>query len=131
MIKLTELLALDNVVAPQDCGTAPVTGTYVDVSNAGRFVALAKAGAVTAAKTLTVQLLQATSSGGAGAKNLGAAVVVAGAGGNAPADVKIEKQATDLDGAGGFVFVTAQLTINEAGKLGEAWLVRGDRRYQP
>lgn len=129
--KLTEALALDCIVAPQDVGTADVTGAWKDVSGANRFSVLAKAGAVTAAKTLTVQLRQATSAAGAGAKDLGAPVVVAGAGGAAPADVVVEKHVSDLDGAGGFSFVTAVLRINEAAKLGSAWLVRGDRRYAP
>lgn len=131
MKKLTEALALDCIVAPQDVGTADLTGAWIDVTHAGRFAVLAKAGAVTAAKTLTVQLRQATSAAGAGAKDLGAPVVVAGAGGNAPADVVVEKKDTDLDGAGGFGFVTAVLRVNEAGKLGSAWLARGERRYTP
>src|SRR5690606_615051 len=59
MQKLTEALDFRSIIAPQDVGTADVTGTYVDVSDAERFVVLAKAGAVTAGKILTVQLMQA------------------------------------------------------------------------
>ena len=53
--KLTEELQFDCIVAPADVGTADVTGSWVDVSNAMRFVVLAKAGPVTAAKALAVQ----------------------------------------------------------------------------
>ncbi len=129
--KLTEALAFDCLIAPQDVGTADVTGTFVDVSACQRFAVLAKAGAVTAGKILTVQLRQAKDAAGTGAKDLGAPVTAAGAGGNAPADVEIEKQTGELDGANGFTHVTAVLGIDENAKLGAAYLVRGDRRYVP
>ena len=130
-MKLTEALAFDCLVAPQDVGTADITGTFVDVSDCKRFVVLAKAGAVTAAKILTVQLRQAKDAAGTAAKNLGAAVTSVGAGGNPPADVEIEKDAGDLDATNGFTHVTAVLGIDENAKLGAAYLVRGDRRYVP
>ena len=129
--KLTERLDLQSIIAPQDVGTADVTGTYVDVSKAGRFVVLAKAGAVTAAKILTVQLMQAQDAAGTGAKVLGAAVTAAGAGGAAPADIEIEKKVEELDGANGFTHVTAVLGIDENAKLGAAWIALGDRRFRP
>lgn len=129
--KLTERLDLQSIIAPADVGTADVTGTYVDVSKAGRFVVLAKAGAVTAGKILTVQLMQAQDAAGTGAKVLGAAVTAAGAGGAAPADVEVEKKVEELDGANGFTHVTATLGIDENAKLGAAWIALGDRRYRP
>lgn len=131
MKKLLEDLAIDCIIAPQDVGTADVTGSYVDVSKSERFAVLAKAGAVTAAKILTVQLLQAKDAAGTAAKNLGAAVTAAGAGGAAPADVEIEKLGSDLDSANGFTHVTAVLGIDENAKLGAAYVIRGERRYQP
>ena len=130
-MKLTEALQFDCIVPPQDVGTADVTGTFTDVSNCKRFVVLAKAGAVTAAKILTVQLRQAKDAAGTGAKDLGAPVTSVGAGGNPPADVEIEKCSGDLDAGNGFTHVTAVLGIDEAAKLGAAYLVRGDRRYVP
>ena len=129
--KLTEALAIDCIVPPQDVGTADVTGTWIDVSKAGRFVVLAKAGAVTAGKILTVQLRQAQDASGTGAKDLGTAVTAVGVGGAAPPDVEIEHANGTLDGAGGFTHVTAVLGIDENAKLGAAWVVRGDRRYVP
>lgn len=129
--KLTERLDLQSIIASQDVGTANVTGTFVDVSKAERFVVLAKAGAVTAGKILTVQLRQAQDAAGTGAKDLGAAVTAVGVGGAAPPDVEVEKQLDELDGANGFTHVTAVLGIDEAAKLGAAWIVLGDRRYRP
>src|SRR5256885_148644 len=111
--KLTEALAFDCIVPPQDVGTADVTGAFVDVSDCHRFAVLAKAGAVTAAKILTVQLRQAKDAAGTGAKDLGAPVTSVGAGGTPPADVEIEKLCSDLDGANGFTHVTAVLRIDE------------------
>ncbi len=129
--KLTEALAFDALVAPQDVGTAPVTSAYKDATDAGRVVVLAKAGAVTAGKALTVQVKQATSAAGAGAKNLGAAVVSVGVGGAAPPDVEIEIRDEDFDAKNGFTFVAVTLSIDEAAKLGAAYLVQGNRRYVP
>jgi hypothetical protein len=129
--KLTEALQFDCIVPPQDVGTADVTGTFVDVSDCSRFVVLAKAGAVTAAKILSVQLRQAKDAAGTAAKDLGAPVTSVGAGGNAPADIEIEKYAGELDAVNGFTHVTAVLGIDENAKLGAAYLVRGDRRYVP
>ena len=129
--KLTERLDFRALVAPQDVGTAPVTSSYIDVTDAGRIVLLAKAGAVTAAKILTVQAKQATSAAGAGAKNLGAAVQSVGVGGAAPPDVEIEFGDADFDAKNGFVFVAVTLSIDEAAKLGAAYLVQGQRRYVP
>jgi hypothetical protein len=129
--KLTEALAFDCIVPPQDVGTADVTGAFVDVTDAGRFVVLAKAGAVTAGKILSVQLRQAKDAAGTAAKDLGAPVTSVGVGGAAPPDIEIEKTPFDLDGANGFTHVTAVLGIDENAKLGAAYLVRGDRRYVP
>jgi hypothetical protein len=130
--KLTEALQIDCLIAPQDVGTADVTGaTYIDVTGCKRFVIAAKAGAVTAAKILTVTPMQAKDAAGTDAKALGDAVAVAGAGGNAPADVEIEKLSADLDAAGGFTHVSVKLGIDENAKLGAAYLIRGERRYAP
>mgnify|MGYP000904007509 FL=1 len=131
MKKLLEALDVQCIIAPQDVGTADVTGTYVDVSNAERVVLLAKAGAVTAGKILTVTPMQATDTSGTSAKALGSASTATGAGGNAPADVEIEIAASDLDAANGFKCVTVVLGIDENAKLGAAYIVKGDRRYQP
>ena len=129
--KLTEALAFDCIVAPQDVGTADVTGAWTDVSQCGRFTVLAKAGAVTAAKILTVLLRQAKDVAGTAAKDLGAPVTSVGVGGAAPPDVEVEKQTSELDGTNGFTHVTAVLGIDENAKLGAAYLVRGNRKYVP
>ena len=132
MKTLTEELTVDRLIEPQDVGTADVTGAvYKDVSDCDRIRILASAGAVTAAKILTVQPMQAQDAAGTGAKVLGAASTAAGAGGAAPAGVDIEILTSALDVAGGFTFVSVTLGIDENAKLGAAWLVRGRRRYQP
>lgn len=130
--KLTEALAIDCLIAPQDVGTADVTSAaYVHVRDYKRFVIAAKAGAVTAGKILTVTPKQATSAAGAGAKALGSASTAAGAGGNAPADVEIEFRAEELDHENGFEYVGVTLGIDENAKLGAAYLIRGEPRYSP
>ena len=130
-MKLTEALAFDALVAPQDVGTAPVTSGYLDVTDAGRVVLLAKAGAVTAGKILTVQAKQAQDDQGTGAKDLGAAVQSVGVGGAAPPDVEVEFGEHDFDAKNGFTHVAVTLSIDEAAKLGAAYLVQGQRRYVP
>ena len=131
MKKLTEALEIDCLIAPQDVGTADVTGSYKSVVDCKRFVICGKAGAVTAAKILTVTPMQAQDSAGTGAKALGSAVTAAGAGGAAPADIEIEFQSDELDHAGGFTHVTCVLGIDENAKLGAAYLIRGERRFCP
>src|SRR5437870_7001960 len=121
--KLTEALAFDCIVAPQDVGTADVTGAWTSVADAKRFVVLAKAGAVTAAKILTVQLRQAKDAAGTGAKDLGTPVTAAGAGGNPPAVVVIEKIGADLHTAKRYTHVTAVPGLDENRKLRPAFLL--------
>ncbi|MCK6478583.1 MAG: hypothetical protein HUU06_11440 [Planctomycetaceae bacterium] len=129
--KLTEAVAFDALVPPQDVGTAPVTSGYLDCTHAGRIVLLAKAGAVTAGKVLTVQARQAKDAAGTGAKELGVAATAAGVGGASPPDVEVEFVPEDLDGKNGFTHVGVTLSIDEAAKLGAAYLARGNRRYGP
>lgn len=131
-MKTLERLKVTRLIEPQDVGTADVTSGYKDVSLSKKAVILASAGAVTAAKILTVQPMQATSAAGANAKVLGAAVTAAGAGGNAPTEVKIEIDVgNDMDGAGGFKYLAVTLGIDENAKLGSAWLVEDERRFTP
>lgn len=129
MKKLLEWLACHSLIEPKDVGTADITSSYIDVTNYGRGVFLARAGAVTAAKVLTVTPMQAKDTSGTDAKALGSAVTAAGAGGAAPAKVEIEFATSDLDHANGFKCVAVKLGIDEDGKLGEAWLVLGEPRY--
>jgi len=113
------------IIAPQDVGTADVTGTYVDVTAWKSFRIVSKAGAVTAAKILTAQVKAASDAAGTGAVNQGAAVNEAGAGGNPPATIVQSVNVADLPA--GKPFVTVVLRIDEDAKLGTAALVRTDR----
>jgi len=123
--RMDEVHKATAVIAPQDVGTGDVTGSWVDARDAEKVQVFAQAGAVTADKILTVTLMQATSSGGAGAKAVGSPVTSVGVGGAAPPAVKFEKYVGEIDSAGGFRYVTAKLRIDEAAKLGSAWIVLG------
>jgi hypothetical protein len=130
MKMLTEKYDFLRAIEPQDVGTLDVTSAvYRDMSGVRRAVILASAGAVTAGKILTVTPLQATAADGTDSKALGDAVAKVGAGGNAPAQVTIEIRTEQLDSANGFKYVGVKLGIDENGKLGEAWIVLGEKRY--
>ena len=128
MQQMTELLNIESIVAPQDVGTADVTGSWADMRRAGRFAVLAQAGACTDGSEFTVQLRQATSAAGANAKDLGDPVTVAGVGGAAPEQVVIEHVQGGLDLNGGLFYVTAVLGVDEDAILGSAWVIRDDNR---
>jgi len=68
--KLLERLQLVMGCEPQDLDTAGITGDYVSMKNYGRLLIVVQAGDGTAGSDLTVDLYQATSVAGAGAKVL-------------------------------------------------------------
>lgn len=126
---MAERAAYDVGVAPQDVGTADITGDWFPMADYRRVAAvgLAEASAATD-ETLTVTLQQATDGSGTGAKDLGAAVTATSAGAGEDMSAVAEAQAEDMDT--GFTHVAVMVGHSEAEKLGSAVLVRGDGRYR-
>ncbi len=117
-------------VAPQSmAAAATATSGWIAVGTAkwAKILALVGAGA----GTLAVKLEQATSSGGAGAKDLATAAqtgITALATGAAQADVSID-QYLDVDGGFGFIRLSGTMT-GGAGTLASASLELGPAAWQ-
>lgn len=116
-------------VAPQNVGTADVTGGWHPMAMFRRVAAVAQAeAAAAAAEALTVTLQQATDDTGTGAKDLGAAVTVTADAVGDELIATVEAQAEDMDA--GFTHVAVKVGHSEAGQTGSATLVRGDGRFR-
>jgi hypothetical protein len=131
-LKPSDRNALLGVVNPQSATTAKSTGWV----NAGLFeslLAVVKAGAITATGTVDAKLEQATSSAGAGAKDItGKAITqLTAAGTDDNKQALINCQSEDLDVANGFAFARLTITPATAAALidGELWGL--DARYPP
>lgn len=129
MNKLGEILQPTLAVAPQDIGTADVTGSYISMSGCNRVLAVLTTEALTAGQTATIELLQATDSSGTGAKALKTAVT-----GTSTAEVlavtaEVEVNGDEFDTNNGFSYFAVKVTCSEAGKLGSALAIKGDLRY--
>jgi len=129
MNKLAEELIPVLAVAPQDIGTADVTGSYLPMADANRMLAVVTTAALTAGQTATIELLQATDASGTGAKALKAAVT-----GTSTAEVlsvtaQVEVLADEFDTNNDFAFFAVKVTCSETGKLGSAVAIKGDLRY--
>jgi len=125
---LTEQIDVVAAVAPQDIGTADVTGAYVAVGNYRIILATLITEALTDTKLATVELLQATDSSGTGAKALVSAVTSV-ADGAVAVIAEVGADIDDLDSNNDFAFVAVKVTCDEAGKLGAATLALGGKRY--
>lgn len=125
---ISEEVRVDSAIAPTNIQAGTETGTWVSMANYRRVLAVLTSAAPAAGKDVTLQLMQATSAAGAGAKALSALVTVVSTG--AAIETTVEAQASDLDLVNGFGYVTAQVTCNDAVAVqGAALLIRGDARF--
>lgn len=128
MNKLAEELTVKQAIAPQDIGTADVTGGYLEMVGNRLLVVLTTA-SLTAGKIATIELLQATSSAGANAKALKAAVTGTAPTGNGAVTVQVEVLGDEFDTNNGFKYVAAKATCDEDAKVGAALAIFGGLRY--
>ncbi|MCL6453556.1 MAG: hypothetical protein K6T78_08005 [Alicyclobacillus sp.] len=128
MRKISEAVRIDTAFAPVDVATNDQTGAWVEMADYRRVLAYATTAAVANGKHVTLQLLQARDANGTGSKALSDVVTVTSTGGAVTASV--EAQASDLDLANGYGFVTAQVTCDDGSAVvGTAILIRGDARF--
>lgn len=120
------------VTSPVSQGVGAVSTGYIDVSNYESILAEVLVGVFGASATVDAKLEQATTSGGAGVKDVtGKAItqLVAAGGNNRQALINCEQ--AELDTNGGFKFVRLTITVATAATL-VAGLLRGvGARYQP
>lgn len=129
MNKLAEKLSVVQAIAPQDIGTADVTGSYISMAGCNRVLAVLTTASLTAGKVATIELLQATSAAGANVKALKAVVTGTAPTGNGAVTVQVEVMADEFDTNNGFIYFAAKVTCNEDGKVGAAVAIKGDLRY--
>ena len=108
--KITEDLRTDIALASTAAAGGATSPLYVSMAEAQRIAVVAVAH-MEHNSSMTVQMLQATSSAGAGSKNLGTAVVFTNDT-HTHRDIigRVEKMATDLDDANGFIYVGVKVT---------------------
>ncbi|MFD1675413.1 hypothetical protein [Alicyclobacillus fodiniaquatilis] len=122
---ISETVKIDQAFAPADI-SATKTSAYFSMANYRRVLAVSNVASIAEGKTTTIQLMQATDDQGTGAKVLGDAVTVNGAG--AAVSATVEAFASDLDD--GFTCVAVQIVSTADSPIyGAALLLRGDGRY--
>jgi len=129
MNKLAEKLSVVQAIAPQDIGTADVTGSYISMAGCNRVLAVLTTASLTAGKIATIELLQATSAAGANAKALKAAVTGTAPVGNGVVTVQVEVLADEFDTNNGFAYFAVKASCDENSKVGAAVAIKGDLRY--
>lgn len=130
--KPSEGLAVLATIDPISQGAGTVTTGWVDQSLFFAVMALIQTGVLGASATVDAKIQQATSSGGAGAKDVtGKAItqIVKASGDNKQALINLKE--ADLDTEGGFRYVRLSITVGNAASLISATLFGALPRYQP
>ena len=112
--------------------TTDRTSSYVSPAGYKKIVALLTADTVAATKNATVQLLQATSDAGAGAKALTTPVEFVAPSGGATVAIMAEADIDQLDVKNNFKFVAVKVTSdNSTAVIGSATFLLADADYRP
>lgn len=122
--KASEGVAILATLDPVSQAAATVTTGWVDASKFEQLLALIKTGVLGASATLDAKLQQATSSGGAGAKDItGKALtqIVKATGDSKQAMINLKPE--ELDVNGGFRWVRLSVTVGTAASLIDATLL--------
>lgn len=131
-LKFSEGHSILATLDPVSQGAATVTTGWVSMALFHGLAAIIQTGVLGASATLDAKLQQATTSGGAGAKDItGKAITqVVKASGDSK-QVVIEMRDTDLDAANGFAFVRLSVTVGTAASLINAMLLGFHPVYSP
>jgi hypothetical protein len=130
-VKINELMASLDYFAPVSQGIATVTTpSWIYVGNLQALQAKIMTGVMSATSTVTVNVQQATSSGGAGAKNItGKTLSLTQAGGNSGQINTIDFRPQDLDTNNGFCYVQINAVVAAAASL-LAMELLGEARFE-
>jgi hypothetical protein len=130
--KPSDLITLLERISPISQAAATVTTGWVDAGKFESLLAAIQTGVLGAAATVDAKLQQATSSAGAGAKDVtGSAITQLVKATNDNNEVLINCQTERLDVAGGFRYVRLSVTVGTAASLIAAQLYGVGARYQP
>lgn len=111
--KPSEMVAVVATIDPDANTAGALTSDYVDAASFEQIMAIVMAGALGTNGTLDAKLVQATSSGGAGVKDItGKAITqLTEAGTDSDKQAIIQVRADELDVAGGFRYVALVHTV--------------------
>jgi hypothetical protein len=129
--KPSEIVSVLATYDPVSQAAATVTTGWVDAGNLHSVLAILQTGVLGASATLDAKLQQATTSGGAGAKDVtGKAItqIVKASGDNKQA--LINCRTSELDVEGGFRYVRLSLTVGTAASIVSAVLLGFNVRYE-
>lgn len=129
--RVSESLALLATINPISQGVGTANSGWVDMSTMHKLLALIDTGVLGAAATVDAKLQQATSSGGAGAKDItGKSITQLVKASNDNDQALINLRADELDVAGGFRYVQLSITVGGAASLVSGALF-GVPAYEP
>jgi hypothetical protein len=130
--KPTERMALLATLDPVSQAAATVTTGWVDLGKFHSIMALLQTGVMGASATIDAKLQQATSSGGAGAKDVtGKSITQLVKASNDNNQVAINCRGQELDVANGFEYVRLSVTVGTAACLIAAQVWGVDARLGP
>lgn len=129
-MKGSEALTVLAVVDPISTSGA-VSSAWVPVAELARILAVIQVGLIAATGTLNAKLEQATSSGGAGAKDIVGKAITALVDTNDNRQILINCRMEELDVPGGFNHVRLTITAAVAASLVAGLVLGLDARYQP
>lgn len=128
-LKPSQRASVVGAVNPQSATTVQVSG-WLDSAAFHNFLAVIQTGAITATGLVDAKIQQATSSGGAGAKDItGKSIVQLTAAANANQQALINLKHEDLDIANGFRWIQLSVTPSVAAALIGATVLGFDPRF--
>jgi len=125
--KISERLALLGSIDPVSQGVGTVSSGWISAANFERFQATVQTGVLGTAATVDAKIQQATSAGGAGAKDVaGKAItqIVKATGDNKQAIIGL--RADELDVNAGFAYFNVSITVGGAASLVSASVLAGN-----
>ncbi len=133
MHEISEILKIkEGIAAVSDAGNPVEEGAvYYDAIAYERFIGIANCGIITAGQTLIVQLMQATSVAGAGAKTLGSSATFTAVGAVVTGVAQCDARAEELDTNNSFRYVGIRLTASESDKVAGAVIGFGMPKHRP
>lgn len=115
-VKPNEACALLAQIDPSSQSAGAATSGWLDMSNYHKLLALIAIGALGSSATVDAKIQQATSSAGAGAKDITSKAITQHTSGNNKQKL-IQVSADDLDAANGFRYVQLSVTVGTAATL--------------
>lgn len=129
-VKLSEKVAVLATIDSTNANVGVTVSSYVSMANFHQVAALLKTGLMGASGTIDAKLVQATSAGGAGSKDIAGKAItqIVKASGDAK-QVLIEVHGSELDVNGGYSFVALSVTVGTAASQLDATLFGSVPRF--